>query len=208
MNTTFRMLSLIIAVMLCFGLAACGGNADTKPTDSKVAADPAPTTEPAGTEPFVAPPDALGKIVAADATLITWNAYATEEETIDFMGVDTKKLGDPDAEMTLYYLEEDVTYYTINEGKLVAAAAEDMVPGSIVGVTTLEEGVQEVYIVYVPVEDDGSDDYDDTLEEIIEETVADTTAATEEATPEGNDASIDEPADEGTPEDNSSENLD
>ena len=207
MNTTIRMFAMLIAVMLCFGLVACGGNSDTKATDSNVATDPVPTTEPAGTEPFVAPPDALGKIVSADDTLITWNAYATEEDTIDFLGVDTKKLGDPAAEMSLYYLEEDVTFYTISKGKLVEAAAEDMVAGSIVGVTTLEEGVQEVYIVYVPVEDDGSDDYEDVLEEIIEETVAETTAATEDVTPDDG-TPEDEPAYEGTPEDNSSENLD
>lgn len=204
MKNTLRILSLAFAIVLCVGLmAACGGNGETKPTDEAKGTETVGTTAPVGTEPFVAPADSIGKIVAADSTLITWNTYATDDETIDFMGVNIKALGDPSEEMTLFYLEADVTYYMISEGKLVDATIEDVVPGSVIGITTLEEGVQEVYIVYVPVEDDGSDDYEDVIEEVVEATVADTTAATEEATPEESVSDSTDPVYEGTPEDNS-----
>jgi len=171
MKNTLRIMSALFAFVLCLGLlAACGsGTGADKGTTAANNNDAVPPTETAGTEPFVAPPDQVGKIIAADSTLITWNTYAPSDETIDFMSVDVKTLGDASAEATLCYLEGDVTCYLISEGKLVDATIDDVVPGSVVGVTTLEEGVQELYILYVPVEDDGSDDDDDILEEIIPE---------------------------------------
>lgn len=185
MKNTLRILSLVAVMVLCFGLlAACGNSGDAQPTQTNPVTDPSGTTAPAGTEPFVAPADQVGKVVAADSTLITWNTYKTDDDTIDFMGVNVKELGDAAEEMTLFYLEADVTYYKISEGKLVEAAVEDVVAGSVIGITTLEEGVQEVYIISVPVVDEGSDEYEDTLEEIIEETTPATTAATEPATPD------------------------
>ena len=184
MKINLRVLSVAIVAMLCFGvLAACGGQTieTTKPTTEAV------TTAPAESEAFVIPPDQMGLIVAADSTLITWNEYAVEDNTIDFMGVDTKELKEPAKDISLFYLEENVTYYMIQDGKLVAAVIDDLVPGAVVGITTLEEGVQEVYILSVPVEDNGENEVVDIVDEIIDATTVATTAAT-----------IDEPVDEGT----------
>ena len=181
MKTTLRVFALVFAVALCFGMIACGAKEEPKASQTNA---PATTAGTEGTEPWVAPADALGKIVAADSTLITWNTYKTEDETIDFMGVKVKELGDADAEMTLFYLESEVTYYKISEGKLVEAAVEDLVAGAIVGVTTLEEGVQEVYIIYTPNDEEDEEVVDDPLEEVVEDTVATTVGSTEEATPD------------------------
>lgn len=174
MKFNLRALMAVFAAVLCLGLlAACGG---LTAENTKPAAE-ATTTAPAETEAFVIPADQMGMIVAADSTLITWNEYAVEDKTIDFMGVDTKELKDPSKDVTLFYLEEDVTYYLIKDGKLVEAAIEDVVSGSVIGITTLEEGVQEVYILSVPVEDNGGDDY---VDEIVDFTTAPTTTAAED----------------------------
>ena len=183
MKLNLRTLSLVLAFVLCFGLlAACGGKTEenTKPASGET------TTAPAESEAFVIPPDQMGKIVAADSTLITWNEYASEDKTIDFMGVDTKALKDPSEEITLFYLEEEVTYYLIKEGKLVDATIDDVVPDSIIGITTLEEGVQEVYIISVPVEDNGEDEVDVFVDDIVEIPVT-TTSSTEDVVEEGSD---------------------
>lgn len=179
MRNTLRFMSVAVVFVLCFALMAACGKADAEPTQKATEVTTIATTVSDETEPFVAPPDALGKVVSADTSLITWNVYEISDETIDFMGIDVKELGKPSEEMTLFYFDGEVTYYIVSEGKLVAATYEDVVADSIVGITTLEEGVQEVYIIYVPEIDDGSDDYEDTVEEIVEETVA-TSVATEE----------------------------
>ena len=185
MKNTLKVLSLAMAMLLCIGaLVACGAN-EAEPTQKATETQPVVTTIPTETEPFVAPPDAIGKVVSVDNSLITWNVYNTSEDTIDFMGVKIKELGKPAEEMTLYYIEGDVTFYLVADGKLSPATYEDAVAGSIIGVTTLEEGVLEVYILYVPVEDDGSGEYIDSVEEPAEDTIPATTAAPEEeATPD------------------------
>lgn len=183
-----RILSILMAVMLCVSLlAACGeqGGSDNKNVSPNTTEAPAPTDDATtGTEPFVAPPDALGLVVSADSELITWYTYKTDKDVIDFMGVDVKALDDPAEEMSLYYLEGAVTYYLIADGKLVDATADDAVEGSIVGVTTLEEGVQEVYIVYQPPFDDGSDEVDDFQEEIVDENIEPTESTADTSVPD------------------------
>ena len=178
MKFNLRVLSVAIVAMLCFGiLAACGGQPveTTQPTTEAVT-----TAATAESEAFVIPADQMGLIVAADSTLITWNEYAVEDNTIDFMGVDTKELKDPAKDISLFYLEEDVTYYLIKDGKLAEATVEDLVSGAIVGITTLEEGVQEVYVLFVPAEDNGDNEVVDHVEEIVDVPTATTAAAVDE----------------------------
>ena len=156
MKFNLRVLSVAIVAMLCFGiLAACGGQ-------------PVETTQP------------TTEAVTTAATLITWNEYAVEDNTIDFMGVDTKELKDPAKDISLFYLEEDVTYYLIKDGKLAEATVEDLVSGAIVGITTLEEGVQEVYVLFVPAEDNGDNEVVDHVEEIVDVPATTTAAAVDE----------------------------
>ena len=197
MNNTLRILSLAIAAIMCFGLlSACGGTT-AEPTQKPAEMQTTAATSTDETEPFVAPPDSLGKVVSADSTLITWNTYETSEETIDFMGVNVKELGKASAEMSLFYLEAEVSYYKVAEGKLNAATIDDVLPGCIVGVTTLEQGVQEVYIVYTPAVDDGSNEYEDAVEELIDEPVATTVAPTEDVVPDDGSTAT-EPSEEPT----------
>ena len=66
--------------------------------------------------------------------------------------------------MTLLYLEREVTYYSLVDGKLEKTTVEAAVPGSVVGVTTLEEGVMEVYILSVPAEEDETETEDPLIE--------------------------------------------
>ena len=101
MKNTLRVLATAIAVMLCLGaLVACSdGEVEATQNTTEPVVTILPTETTAGTEPFVAPADALGKIVSADQSLITWNVYPTTEDTIDFMGVNVKELGKADAEM-------------------------------------------------------------------------------------------------------------
>lgn len=167
MKNTLRMMSVLFALVLCVGVMAACGNTTAQPTAAPTTA--APTTE--GTEPsvpFVAPPDAIGLVVSADLQLVTWQAYTTTEDTIDFKSVDVKALGTP-AEMSLVYMESEVSYYSLVGGKLEQAQVTDVVPGSVIGITTLEEGVMEVYILSVPVEEEI--DEEDPLEDLTEETL-------------------------------------
>lgn len=187
MKNFVRVLSSLLAMILCIGLLGACGAEESTPT--KAATQNAPTeviTD--GTEPFVAPPDAIGLVVSADNQIITWKEYPTDEETIDFKSVDVKKLGKTE-DMSIYYMESEVTYYSVAGGKLEKVTLDDVVPGSIVGVTTLEEGVQEVYILYVPAENDGADETEDPLE-YVEETVPTETTAPIEDTPADEESEI------------------
>ena len=181
MKNSLRIMSVLLALVLCAGaLAACGGN-EAQPTAAPATA--APTTE--GTEastPFIAPPDQIGLVISADSQLITWQPYETKEDTIDFKAVDVKTLGDA-GEMTLAYLEREVTFYSLVDGKLEKTAVETIIPGSVVGITTLEEGVMEVYVLSVPVEDLGTDDYED-VEDFEEVEIPPTTEAPDFGTPD------------------------
>jgi len=56
--------------------------------------------------------------------------------------------------MDLFYLENEVTYYILVDGKLEKTTIEAVVKDAIIGITTLEEGVQEVYILSVPAEEE------------------------------------------------------
>lgn len=193
MNNLFRILSALIAVFLCLGLfAACdmgAGSGNGDETLGGTEGDPVPETTVGiedETQVFVIPPDAVGLIVSADNELITWYAYETKEDTIDFMGLNVKALGDAAAEMSLCYLEEDVSFYMIVDGKIVAAYIEDIWPGSVVGVTTLEEGVQEVYIISRPDDGSGETIEDETIEDVVDEVEA-TTVPADDETPEQED---------------------
>lgn len=178
MKNTLRYIFVFTAFVLCAGLlAACGTSSDTQTQPSSTAT---PATQ--ASEPFAAPPDDMGKVVSADSELITWNDYAVDDETIDFMGVDVDTLKEPNKEMSIVYLEDNVSYYLIRDGKLVDAAAEDVVPGAVIGITTLEKGVQEVYILLAPEEDLGYGDSDTEQDILIE--IEPATAATEESVPE------------------------
>ena len=190
MKNMFRIVSALIAVFLCVGLfAACGTGtgANNDQTIGTTEGNPAPETtvnNEGETEPFVAPPDAVGLVVSAENELITWYVYETKEETIDFMGLNVKALGDAASEMSLCYLEEDVSFYMIVDGKIVEAIIEDIWVGSVVGVTTLEKGVQEVYIISRPADD--SDEYveDEVFEEVVDEIVPETTVPEDDDAPE------------------------
>lgn len=177
MNNLFRVLSALIAVFVCVGLfVACGtltDRDDEKETLGCTEGDPAPETNLNNgdeTTPFVAPPDAVGVIISADDELLTWYLYETKEETIDFMDLDLKSLGDAASEMSLYYLEDDVSFFLIEDGKIVEAYIEDVWAGSVVGVTTLEDGVQEVYIISRP----GDEDDEIVVEEIVDDFIDET----------------------------------
>lgn len=193
MKNAFRFLAAFLSLILCVVFfAACGGQTGSNTTTNAPATDPAPDAgTTAGTEPFVAPPDAIGLVVSADAALITWYTYESDKETIDFMGVDVKALGDASSDMSLYYLESDVDYYLIKNSKLVDATVDDVLPGSVVGVTTLEEGVQEVYIISQPAEEVEEPVEDDVVEEVADDIPTDTTAETAADTEQEN-ASSDE----------------
>ena len=179
MKNSVRVLCAILAMILCVGLLGACGAEETKTTTPATAAPTETPTE--GSEPFVAPPDAMGLVISADNQIITWQAYPTEEDTIDFKSVDVKKLGKAE-DMSLYYMEREVTYYSIVTGTLEKVTVDDVVPGSIVGVTTLEEGVQEVYILYLP-SDNADEEAEDPLE-YVEETIPVETTAPVEDTPE------------------------
>ena len=162
----------IIMALLCLSLilAGCGvdtadGTKDTAP----VVTNPVDTT--AATETFVPPADALGQVVSVSDDIITWYAFSTDQDTIDFLSVDVKKLDDASEEMSLFYLEENVSYYSVVNGKLIDAEANDAVKGAIVGITTLEEGVQEVYIIATPIveEDTTEEEVEPATEEIVED---------------------------------------
>ena len=158
MKSTLRVISaLFVLVMMVSTFAACGNS-----TPAATTAPAAPETTTSATEasvPFVAPPDEIGLVISADSQLITWQPYETKEDTIDFKSVDVKALGEA-GEMTLLYLEREVTYYSLVGGKLEKTTVEAAVPGSVVGVTTLEEGVMEVYILSVPAEEDETENED------------------------------------------------
>ena len=198
MSNMFRISSALIAVCLCVGLlAACGMPAANggKETLGTTEGDPVPDTTVGTqdeTKPFVAPPDAVGLVVSADDELITWYVYETKEETIDFMGLDVTALGDAASEMSLCYLEEDVSFYIIVDGKIVEAYVEDIWAGSIVGVTTLEDGVQEVYIISRPDDDSGEYVDEEIFKEVVDETVAPTTVPEDDEVPEQDNEEIPE----------------
>lgn len=188
MKNFVRVLSSLLAMILCVGLLGACGAEESTPTKATTQNTPTEVTTE-GTEPFVAPPDALGLVVSADNQIITWNEYPTDEETIDFKSVDVKKLGKTE-DMSICYMEAEVTYYSLVGGKLEKVTLEDVVPGSIVGVTTLEEGVQEVYILYVPVENDNTDETDDPLEYVEETIPVETTAPAEDTPADDEDSEI------------------
>lgn len=185
MKTTLRIVSaLFLLVMIVSTFTACGNSAPatTVPTTAE------PTT--AATEasvPFVAPPDQIGLVTSADNQLVTWQPYETKEDTIDFKSVDVKTLGQP-GEMALAYLEREVTFYSLVGGKLEKVSVESVVSGSVIGITTLEEGVMEVYILSVPVEDTGDDEYED-VEEFEDVEIPPTTEPVDYGTPDDSDNS-------------------
>lgn len=177
MKNILRILSVVGVLLLCIGmLVACG-------TDSgEVSPSTTLTMESiAGSEPFIAPPDALGKVIAVDSSLVTWNTFAINEEVIDFMGVDVEKLDAPNEEAVVVYLEDDISCYLIKDGKLVDITLDEIQPGAVIGITTLEEGVQDIYILYNPAPQKQTDDVTDE-EEVVEDFApeSETTAATEE----------------------------
>lgn len=170
----------IITALLCLSLVLAGCGMDTAgegKDNGLVPTDPVDTT--AATEAFVPPADAIGQVVSVSDDIITWYAFPTDQDTIDFLSVDVEKLDDASEEMSLFYLEENVSYYKIVNGKLIDADAYEAVKDSIVGVTTLEEGVQEVYIIAtLVVDDDMIEEEDDPIvEEIVED---ETNPATDE----------------------------
>lgn len=168
MKNTLRIMSVLFALALCVGaLAACGGN-EAQPTAAPTAAQPTTEATEAST-PFIAPPDQIGLVVSADSQLVTWNPYKTTEDTIDFKGVNVKSLGEA-GEMALVYMESEVTYYSLANGKLEKVTVEDVIPGCVIGITTLEEGVMEVYIISVPVDEEESFD-EDPLEDFADEAI-------------------------------------
>jgi len=179
MKTTLRTVSALFALVMVIGvLAACGNNVPAVTTGPAV---PATTGATEGSVPFVAPPDQVGLVISADTQLVTWQAYETKEDTIDFKSVNVKSLGNP-GEMTLVYMEDEVTYYSLVTGELVKTTIDDIVPGAVIGITTLEEGVMEVYILSVPVEE--TEDEDDTVEEFVDVTIPSETAFSEPSVPD------------------------
>ena len=157
MKIYLRVLCVVFVFVVCFGLlAAC----DTMPSfnsnenrfedDNNAGKNNYAVKE---SVPYVIPDDKVGVVVAADEQLITWTPYETEEKNIDFKGLIIADLGLP-GEMDLFYLENEVTYYILVDGKLEKTTIEAVVKDAVIGITTLEEGVQEVYILSVPVEEE------------------------------------------------------
>lgn len=170
----------IITALLCLSLVLAGCGMDTAggvKGNGPVVTDPADTT--AATEAFVPPADALGLVVSVSDDIITWYEIPTDPDTIDYLSVDIEKLDDASEEMSLFYLEDNVSYYRIVNGKLIDADAYEAVKGAVVGVTTLEEGVQEVYIIATSVMDNDmlEEEDDPIVEEIVED---ETNPATDE----------------------------
>ena len=183
MKTVFRAVSSLLALMMIIAtFAACG---TTAPTATNAPATQATTSGTEASVPFIAPPDQIGLVISADIQLITWQPYETKEDTIDFKAVDVKALGDA-GEMSLAYLEREVTFYSLADGKLEKISVEAITPGSVVGITTLEEGVMEVYVLYTPAEDMGNDDYED-VEDFEEVEIPATTEAPDLGTPDSDD---------------------
>ena len=173
MKTCLRIVSaLFVLVMIVSTFAACGNSAPA--TTDPVATQPTTSATDASV-PFVAPPDQIGLVISADDQLVTWQPYETKEDTIDFKSVDVKTLGDA-GEMALVYMESEVTYYSLVGGKLEKVTVEAAVTGAVIGITTLEENVMEVYILSVPVENTGDDEYQD-VEEFEEVEIPATTEA-------------------------------
>ena len=192
MKKTMRVATALFALVMIVGcFAACG-------TTTPVATNAPAVSTTAGTEastPFVAPPDQIGLVISADTQLVTWQPYETKEDTIDFKNVNLKSLGTA-GEMSLVYMENEVTYYSLVTGTLEKATIEDVVVGSVVGVTTLEQGVMEVYILSVPTVE--SEVEADPLEATEVTIPAETTAATvadEDLTPD--DSEVPEETNEG-----------
>jgi hypothetical protein len=154
MKNYLRFLSAVFALVICFGLlAACDTMPSFNSNDNRFDKDNEDRNNytPKESVPYVVPADQVGVAVAADENLITWYPYATEEENLDFKSLDIDKLGLP-GEMALFYLENEVTYFILVDGKMVETTVESIVKDAVVGVTTLEQGVQEVYILSVPEE--------------------------------------------------------
>lgn len=153
MKNHIRVLSAVIAFVLCFALlAACDTMPSFNSNENRFADDNGANKNNSAVKesvPYVVPADQVGVVVAADAQLITWNPYVTEEDSIDFKNLKISDLGLP-GEMALFYLEREVTYYILEDGKMEKTTADALVKDAVVGVTTLEEGVQEVYILSVP----------------------------------------------------------
>lgn len=169
MKNYIRILSVVFVMVLCIGLmAACGNTAENenKTTTAATEAGADEIVDVEAAEPFVAPADQVGKVISADGSLITWYPYEVEGETIDFKGLKLDKL--EESEMGLLYLEREVTYYLLVDGKMEKTTADVIEKDCVIGVTTLEEGVQEVYILSVPVEE----------EEVIDDVELDTDDAT------------------------------
>jgi hypothetical protein len=175
MKTTLRVLSVLFMMVISVSaFAACGGTTAQPTTPAPTAGTQATVEATEASVPFVAPPDQIGLVVSADTQLVTWHPYATTEDSLDFKSIKVKDLG-KEGEMTLFYMEAEVTYYSLVGGKLEKVDVSAIVPGSVIGITTLEEGVQEVYILSVPAEEDDSDEQEDIIDEYIEETVPPTT---------------------------------
>ena len=170
MKNSIRVLSVLFALALCFGLfAACDVMPSFNSNENRFADDNGAGNNAVVREsvPYVIPADQVGVVIAADAQLITWSPYVTEGESIDFKGLKINDLGLP-GEMALFYLEREVTYYILEDGKFEKTTAEAVVKDAVVGVTTLEQGVQEVYILSVPAEEE--EEYEEVvLDETTEE---------------------------------------
>ena len=146
MKTSIAVFACLLCLVLIFA-AGCGASSANVDVATEAKNDVPETT---GAEEIVLPPDAIGVVVSANEDTITWYAFDMESEAIDFLDLNVKMLLDPAKEMSIYYLEDNISFYFIRNDRLYDAVLSDVVPGSIVGVSTIEEGVQEVYILSVP----------------------------------------------------------
>jgi len=145
MKHTLKVLSLILALVLCLGvMAGCSNESDNKQTEpSKESTAPTETLPPNPNK------DTIGLVNFSGSYCIGLNLYYTTEVITDYTALDVSTLTSA-KDHTTVELGDNVTYKIVKDGALVDTTAVVVREGCMIAVIKNEDKSQTVIILSLP----------------------------------------------------------
>ena len=160
---TTSIIAFILALIMCAGIfVGCASSkndsdaseSDTTGSDTSDASvtDTSSTTsdtsvdDESGDDLSVIPEDVLGEVSYIGEFYIVVEEYTVESEITDYAAVDLDAFSlSGESEYVLF--EDTVEYSILSDGVFASVSADELTVGSIVAVTTSDEGVQQIIIL-------------------------------------------------------------
>lgn len=147
MKKAKRLLALVTALLLCVGIfAGCGTTTTTLDDDDNDTILGDLSENGSNITLTDVAEDIIGEVTYVSTSYLSVSIYESEGVITDYATLDTDTL--TETGLTEYvYPEEASAYYTVSDGALVSAAADDLVTGCLIAVTTDAYGSQQIIIL-------------------------------------------------------------